>query len=125
MLTFLVEGGFGLVPVLVLEIVLVLAAIRVAIRGEARWMRFVVAPGVALTVTILHATWTNLAAVFWYVSDASRASDAEFARILVTGLMESTRPGAVGGVFLALAAVAFAVGVFRDRPSDPGVENHA
>lgn len=107
------EGGWGMFPVLAFGLIALVSAGRYAWDCEPARLRFTAAVGVVLTLSMLHAMLTNVAAVFWYVQDPERAPDAELTRIVFTGLMESTRPGALGGVFLILAAVFATVGVYR------------
>ena len=90
---FMLEGGWGMWPVLLLT----------------------------LLVVIVHASITDVAAVFHYLEDPARAPDGQMARLLVGGLKESTRPAALGGVFLTLVPLLAAAGVYReyyrDRPA--------
>jgi hypothetical protein len=113
MLQFWIEGGWGMFPVTAFGVVMVLAAGRFALDGELVRLRFVGAMGAVLVAAMIHAMLTDVAAVFSYLSDPSRAPDGELARALCTGLMESTRPGALGGALLVLALVLVAVGVSR------------
>jgi hypothetical protein len=110
MTAFFKEGGWGMLPILVMGLVLVWAAVRYAIDSEPVRLRFVAALGLALTVTTLHATWTCLAAVFRYLQTVP---DAKLGKTLVTGLMESTRPATLGGALLSLALILVAVGAYR------------
>lgn len=114
MVQLFVEGGWGMFPVTIFGVVTLFEAGRYALDGAAARLRFVVAMSVLLVVVIAHAMLTDVAAVLAYVSDAGRAPDAQLVRILFTGLMESTRPGALGGGFLVLALVAVAIGVYRE-----------
>jgi hypothetical protein len=111
MVQFFVEGGWGMVPILVMGLVLVWAAARYAADGEPVRLRFIAALGLALAVTIVHATWTCIAAVLAYLGTLP---DAEIGRTLRIGLVESTRPATLGGALLALALVIVAVGVYRN-----------
>jgi len=113
MMSFFVEGGWGMWPVLVFGLVLLGTAGRFAWDGEPARLRFALAVAATLLVAMTHAMLTNVAAVFWYVQDPERAPDAELARTVFTGLMESTRPGALGGALLTLGLVLVAVGVYR------------
>jgi hypothetical protein len=97
-------------PVLVMGLVLVWAAVRYAIDSEPVRLRFITAFGPALTVTVLHATWTCLAAVFHFLQTVP---DAEFRATLVTGLTESTRPATLGGALLSLSLILVAVEAYR------------
>ena len=113
MLQFFVEGGWGMWPVLVFGLVMLATAGRYAWDFEPARLRFALATAAVVLVSMTHAMLTNVAAVFWYVSDAARAPSEELTRIVFTGLMESTRPGALGGALLTLAMVLIAIGVHR------------
>lgn len=110
---FIKEGGWGMWPVMLLGLAVVAAAFRYASRPEAPWLRFVAALWLTLLVVTVHAVITDLAAVFHYLEDATRVPDAQFARVLVTGLKESSRPAGLGGIFLTLAPLIIAVGFYR------------
>src|SRR6476659_5145655 len=111
---FMLEGGWGMWPVLFLGLVALASATRYAIRPERLCLRFVAILWLTLLVVIVHATVTDVAAVFRYLEDPVRAPDGQFARLLVAGLKESTRPAGLGGIFLTLIALAAAVGVYRE-----------
>jgi len=116
-------GGGGLWPVLFLGPVALASATRYAIRPERLCLRFVAILWLTLQVVIVHATVTDVAAVFRYLEDPVRAPDGQFARLLVGGLKESTRPAGLGGIFLTLIALAAAVGVYREyNLGQPGDE---
>ncbi|HLM75609.1 MAG TPA: hypothetical protein VK459_23005 [Polyangiaceae bacterium] len=69
-------------------------------------------------MSVGHGMLANVVAVFSYLEDPARAPDAQFWRILMTGLKEaSSRPGALGGAFLTLVPLCMAVGLLR-RPND-------
>lgn len=110
---FMKEGGVGMWPVMLLGLAVVAAAARYAARPGPPWLRFVAALWVTLLVATAHAVITDVAAVFRYLQDVTRAPDSQFARILVTGLKESLRPAALGGIFLTLAPLLAAVGFYR------------
>lgn len=110
---FMKEGGWGMWPVLLLGLAVIAGALRYAARPRASWLHFVAALWLTLLVVTVHAVITDLAAVFRYLEDVERAPDPHFARILVTGLKESTRPAALGGIFLTLAPLLVAVGFYR------------
>jgi hypothetical protein len=113
MMQMWIEGGWGMLPVLVFGLITVFASGRYALDGQSPRLRFVAAMSVLLAVSMVHSMLTNVAAVFSFLTDRERAPDGELGRILVTGLMESTRPGALGGALLVLALVLVAVGVYR------------
>lgn len=113
MLAFFQEGGWGMFPVTAFGLVMIVAAARFAIDGELIRLRFIGAMGAVLSAAMIHAMLTDVAAVFSFVQDPERVSDDALTRIVFTGLMESTRPGALGGALLVLALVLVAVGVSR------------
>lgn len=113
MLQFFQEGGWGMFPVTAFGLVMVIAAGRFAWDGELLRLRFITAMGVVLLAAMTHAMLTDVAAVLSYVQDPANVTDEALPRIVFTGLMESTRPGALGGALLVLALVLAAVGVSR------------
>jgi hypothetical protein len=110
MVQFSIEGGWGMYPVAVLGLMLIWAAIRYAVDLEPVRVRSITALALALLATMIHATWTCIAAVF---HSLERSPTESFARTLMTGLMESTRPAALGGALLAVALILVAVGAHR------------
>jgi hypothetical protein len=111
---FMREGGWGMWPVLLLGLLAFASATRYAIRPERLCLRFVAVLWVTLLAAVVHATVTDLAAVFRYFEDPVRAPDSEMARTLLIGLKESTRPAALGGLFLTLVPLLAAAGVYRE-----------
>jgi len=93
---FMMEGGWGMYPVLLLGVVTLASATRYALRPERLCLRFVSILWLTLLVVIVHATITDVAAVFHYFEDPVRAPDNEMARTLMIGLKESTRPAVLG-----------------------------
>jgi hypothetical protein len=118
---FMREGGWGMWRVVLLGLGALASATRYAVRPERLCLRFVAILWLTLLVVIVHACVTDVAAVLRYLEDPARAPDGQFARLLVTGLKESTRPAAVGGVFLTLVPLLAAVGVYREYGRDPSV----
>jgi hypothetical protein len=110
MVQFFIEGGWGMYPVTVMGLMLVWAAIRYAIDMETVRLRFITAIALALLVTMVHATWTCIAAVFHFLEQSPAES---FARTLMTGLVESTRPATLGGAALVVALILVALGTYR------------
>jgi hypothetical protein len=101
-------------PVLLLGLVTVASATRYMLRPERYCVPFIAALWVTLAVAVLHAGLTDVAAVFRYLEDPARAPDGQVARLLMTGLKESTRPAVLGGIFLTLAPLLVAGGIYRE-----------
>ncbi len=119
MIEFFKEGGWGMWPILILSLVTVGAAARFAAKPNRRQIGFLGAMALATLVSIFHATWTDIGSVFGALSDESVVKEADMSRVLAMGLKESTRPGAMGGTFLTLAAILVAVGMLRlDRDEE-------
>lgn len=114
MLDFFVEGGWGMWPTLALGLVMLGSAAKYSNEPHPARLRFLAAVGITLTVAMTHAMLTGVAATLWYVQDPERAPDAQFWRVLATGLKESSRAGAMGGAFLVLALVLVCVGLYRE-----------
>lgn len=115
---FFAEGGWGMYPVLIFGLITVGGAVWFALRPEPRRLAFTGAMWLTLSSAIIHATWTDVAAVLSYLEDPKRAPDGEVVRTLFTGLKESTRPGALGGTFLTLALLIVAIGALRAPKRD-------
>lgn len=111
---FMREGGWGMYPVLLIGLVALASATRYAIRPERLCLRFVAVLWLTLLAAVIHATVTDLASVFRYFEDPVRAPDSEISRTLLIGLKESTRPAALGGIFLTLVPLLAAAGVYRE-----------
>src|SRR5262245_15439387 len=110
---FFIEGGYAMYPVLALGVVLVWAAARYARDGEPVRLRFIIACALALAVAAVHGTWTDVKMVLFHLADESRVPDAMFARVLVTGLKESTGPVVLASALGVLAAILVCIGVYR------------
>jgi hypothetical protein len=115
---FMREGGWGMWPVLVLGLVAVAAAAGSCIRPQRLSLRFVGLVWLTLDVVIVHAVITDLAAVFRGVSEMSWPGNSEFVRMVFAGLKESSRPAALGGIFLTLVPLIAAIGVYRRSGAD-------
>jgi len=111
---FMREGGWGMYPILLLGILALASATRYAIRPERLCLRFVAILWVTLLTAVVHATVTDLAAVFRFFDDPARAPDNQIVRLLFGGLKESTRPAILGGIFLTLVPLLAAAGVYRE-----------
>jgi len=110
---FMMEGGFGMWPVLVFGLVGLVGAARYAWNPLRSRLPFVAAMAITLVSAAVHATWIGLGAVFHYLESPERAPDADVLRVLFAGLKEITRPGALGGVLLTLVLLVVAIGLHR------------
>lgn len=115
---FFVEGGWGMYPTLIFGLSAVGGAIWFALKPEPRRLAFTAGMWLTLVSAIVHATWTDVASVMAYLEDPKKAPDGEIVRTLFTGLKESTRPGAFGGIFLTLTLLIVSVGALRAQKRD-------
>jgi hypothetical protein len=119
---FMREGGFGMVPLLLFGLILLGAGIWFAVRPHRRALAFTAAMWLLVFTSMMHAMLMNVSAVMRALQEGRNyAHGAGLAQFLGAGLKESSRPGAMGGIFLSLATLAVAVGVFRRRFWEPAV----
>lgn len=112
---FMREGGFGMVPLMLFGLVLLGAGIWFAVRPQRRSLAFTGAMWLLVLTTMMHAMLVNVSAVMRAMQDGWDSPFPSLAAFLGTGLKEASRPGALGGIFLTLAMLAVAVGLFRKR----------
>jgi len=110
---FMLEGGWGMWPILLFGVVALASAAWFGFAPQRVSLRFVAILWLTLLATVAHATITDLAAVFAHFETAPHP-DAALVSVLFMGLKESTRPAALGGIFLTLVPLLAAVGVYRD-----------
>jgi hypothetical protein len=115
---FMKQGGWGMWPVLVLGLVAVAAAVGSGLRPRRLSLRFVGLLWLTLAAAITHAVITDVAAVCRAVSDPDWRGNPEVVRMLFAGLKESSRPAALGGIFLTLVPLIAAIGVYRQSAGD-------
>lgn len=115
---FFAEGGWGMYPTLIFGLVAAGGAVWFALKPEPRRLAFTAGMWLTLVSAIVHATWTDLAAVMAYLSQDPQKLDAPISQILFTGLKESTRPGALGGLFLTLTLLIVSIGALRAPKRD-------
>jgi hypothetical protein len=113
MLEFFQEGGWGMYPVLVLGLMLVVSAGRYTFDGEPVRLRFIGVLSLTHLAFIATALTSDVAKVFWYLQSPERVPDAELWRILFEGLKESSRPALLGFPLLGLALILVSAGVYR------------
>ena len=111
---FMREGGWGMWPVLMLGLVALASATRYALRPERLCLRFVAVLWLTLLVADRSRDGHRRRGGLSLLEDPARAPDGQMARLLVMGLKESTRPAALGGVFLTLVPLLAAAGVYRE-----------
>ena len=110
---FFHEGGWGMWPILVFGMVTLGAAGRFAWKPEVRQLGFLGAMTATTIGSMFNATWTDVAAVLQHLSERSPLSEEQYRTSLTAGLMESSRPGTLGGILLTLACLLVAVGALR------------
>jgi hypothetical protein len=119
---FMNEGGWAMWVILIFGLVCLGAAINFARRPSGDRLACVGAMWLTTLCAVLHGMLTDVASVFQGVADPERFPDVIFLRVLFTGLKESTRPGALGGIFLTLGALCVAIGLFRGPGTRIGTE---
>jgi hypothetical protein len=110
MIDFFVEGGALMWPLLVFSLVLLGASGRYAWAPDPRRIRFIVAMGVVVLAVTVHASLIDIAKV---LSFAKTLSEPDRTTLLLEGIKESSRPAALAGAAIAVAALLVAVGAFR------------
>jgi len=70
-----------------------------------------------LIAVVIHAVVMDVAAVFRFLENPAGVPDGQLARVLFVGLKESSRPAALGGIFVALAPLLAAAGIYREGTS--------
>jgi uncharacterized membrane protein len=120
LLDFMREGGWGMWPILIFGLICVGTAVHFARRPSGDRLACVAASWVTTLCAVLHGMLTDAAAVFRALQDPQRVPDAMLVRGLFTGLKEASRPGALGGIFLTLAALCVTIGFFRGRRAEIG-----
>jgi len=105
-------------PVLLLGLVTLASSVRYMARPERHCLSFIASLWVALLVVVVHATLSDLAAVFSYLEDPVRAPQAQLVQLLFAGLKESTRPAGLGGIFLTLTPLFVAGAIYRTWASE-------
>lgn len=114
---FWIEGGWSMWPIFIFGVVCAGTALRFARNPSGDRLACVGAMWLTVLCASLHGMLMDLAAVFHALRDPATFPDATLVRVLFTGLKESTRPGALGGTFLTLAALLVAIGLYRGRPA--------
>ena len=100
-------------PVLGSALVLLVNAGRFALTADRSRGSFLAVVVLALLAWMAGAVTLNVATVFKHLESPERVPDAEFARVLVEGLKESSRPAILGFFALAIALGLIAVGAAR------------
>jgi hypothetical protein len=88
------------------------------VRPQRVSLRFAGLLWLTLDVVIIHAVVTDVAAVFRTASQVAWPGNSDFVRMVFIGLKESSRPAALGGIFLTLAPLIAAIGVYRRSAAD-------
>jgi hypothetical protein len=116
---FMRQGGFGMVPLLIFGVVCLGAGLWFAVRPARRPLAFTGVMWLLVLTSMLHTMLINVSVVFRAMEDARQVPMDHLPRVLFAGLKESSRPGALGGIFLSLTLLSVAVGVFRRRFWEP------
>jgi hypothetical protein len=107
------EGGWGMYPVLVLGILLLVSGGRYAFDGEPIRLRVITALALTLLVFGVGGTLAAAAKVLWFLEEESRVPNDQFARILAQGLKEASRPVVTSFALLGFGLALTAIGVYR------------
>jgi hypothetical protein len=113
MLEFFREGGWGMYPVLVLGLMLIVSGARYMLDGEPVRLRFIGVLSLAHLAFIATGLTADVAKVFWYLHSSEHVPDAELWRTLFEGLKESSGPALLGFPLLGLALILVTIGVYR------------
>src|SRR5260370_40689049 len=107
------EGAWGMCPVILLGILLIVTSGRYAFDGEPVRLRFAMALSVTLLVFSVGGSLAGVAKTLWFLEDATRAPAAQFPHLLAEGLKASTRPCGTGLALLGFGLVLVTIGVYR------------
>lgn len=110
MLTFLLEGGAMMFPILVLGLLVIGSATRYMLDGEPVRLRFVALLSLALLVTVALAVVLDVSVGMGHLS---RARPEQVRGLLFQGVKESSRPAILGLGLLGLALDLVAIGAYR------------
>jgi hypothetical protein len=110
---FFMEGGWGMYPVLVISVILIVSAGRYAFDTEPARLRFIVALSLTLLAFIAAGVINGAAKVFFYLESPDRVPDAMLPRIFAEGMKECSRPAVMGLPLLGLALILVSIGVYR------------
>src|SRR5690606_31178516 len=112
MQTFFMMGGFSMFPVLFCGIAALLLALFASGRPSKGLIVLAERLGWAELFFALSGMLSNVATTLHAVATHEHEGDG-FARMLVTGLYESSAPGIMGFAFLALVHLALAIAGYR------------
>jgi hypothetical protein len=110
---FFAQGGWGMYPVLVLSVILIVSAGRYAFDGEPVRLRFITALSLSLLAFIGAGVIAGAAKVFWYIESPERVSDAMLPRIFAEGMKECSSPAVLGLPLLGVALILVSIGIYR------------
>jgi len=115
MMTLFREGGFPMWFLLAFGALLLISGARFAIRPDAARMRLTLALGAATLFTMITAISTALAMVGHHAPDyLARHPQTTMAVVLMQGFAEAMSPAILGSTVLTLAALAIALGCYRE-----------
>jgi hypothetical protein len=110
--TAFVMGGFGMFPILVIGVILIVASIRFALDTEPIRLRFITAAAIAMLAIMM----------FWTVCDViimlgamhvPNATGEDVQTAIAEGLSAVLNQWALGLLDMTVAAIVVAIGVYR------------
>jgi hypothetical protein len=113
MITFFMDGGWAMWPVLAVGLVLLIAAIRFAIDRERVHLRLITMLSMSILALAVQGTLLDAAKVLWVLSDEAKIPQPMIVRVFFEGMKESLSPMIFGLGFLSLSLLAVSVGVYR------------
>jgi hypothetical protein len=113
MMEFFQEGGWSMYPILVIGIVLLWSSVRYAVDREPARRPFIAVLTAAYLAFIAQAVLTDVATVFWALSEGHKVPQDQLVLVLLEGMKESTRPAILGFGLMGLALIAVAIGLYR------------
>jgi hypothetical protein len=113
MIEFFKEGGWGMYPILVVGLVLLWSSCRYALDREPARRPFIAVLTLAYLAFIVQGVLTDIATVFWALSEGHKVPPDQLVLVLLEGMKESTRPAILGFGLMGLALVAVSIGLYR------------
>jgi hypothetical protein len=113
MFTAFLLGGFGMYPILVTGLILIVASVRYAIDTEPIRLRFIMATAVAMLAIMLFWTVLDIILMLKAMYDPSEAAGKELRDAFAHGLSAVLNQWALGLLDMTVASIVVAIGVYR------------